>query len=517
MASTLSLSVNTAVRNGWHHAMLEGWNDRDPHAIAVRAGYNTACWAWERTSGKHRVFVGDKVLSKLVRRHKDAEAYVQSYLFHELAHARWTTRAMLELAEWCDKNKIPFMLLNLFEDARIESNWREATGRAFDWMTFEEPPTVADELSAFYHMIQSEGPLTDQKGKRYTAARKFYRRICKAANTEALKPVLKEWVEKYPVNVKELKSLMSGPVRGSDMGQTLVMLQDPQAMQEAVEGSDQVAGEKDKKAPKDKTPAGETPEDTLPCRGHYEGPETVEVADCTNARVLRDANKDFDRSQVRRLTERMAQTFSVRRGHISTESPSRRLSARAMACDSSKIYRVKTLTRPNRSKINLYVDLSGSMNGEPSEAARVIVAVFSELARRGCISGHLVLTAGQGGRGMVQTLKLPVPDSVVSSIEGYGQFENFEGAFQLTRRIMREAKVNFCITDGEICDRPVDKNAMHREGIYTFGIYVNQDAGENEVATLLQWFDKAVARPTVEAAVDELVRKAAIWSRGQHR
>ena len=94
MASTsLNQSVGVAVRNGWHHAMLEGWNDRDPHAIAVRPGYNTACWAWERTSGKHRVFVGDKVLSKIVHRHQDAEAYIQSYLFHELAHARWTTRA----------------------------------------------------------------------------------------------------------------------------------------------------------------------------------------------------------------------------------------------------------------------------------------------------------------------------------------------------------------------------------------------------------------------------------------
>ena len=82
---------------------------------------------------------------------------------------------------------------------------------------------------------------------------------------------------------------------------------------------------------------------------------------------------------------------------------------------------------------------------------------------------------------------------------------------------MREAKVNFCVTDGDICDRAVDKSALHREGIYTFGIYVNQEAGENEVVTLLQWFDKAVARPTVEAAVDELVRKAAIWSRGPHR
>lgn len=513
MAPTASSSktVGTAVRNGWHHAILEGWNDRAPHAIAVRPGYNTACWAWERTIGKHRVFVGDKVLSKLVSRKDDAEAYVQSYLFHELAHARWTTRAMLELSEWCNKNKIPFMLLNLFEDARIESRWREDTGRKFDWLAFEEPPAINDELSAFFHMIQAEGPLTGQKGKLYTAARKFYRRICKADNTEALKPMLKEWVKKYPVDIKKIKALMSGPVRGSDMEQTLSMLIDPKALQEAIADSNQVAGEKDNKI----TDAGA--DGVTPGRGDYEGPESVEVEDCTNGEVLRGTSHYFDRLQVRRLTERMAQAFSVRRGHISTESPSRRLSARALASGSSKIYRIKTITRPNRANINLYVDLSGSMAGKPSEAARVIVAVFSELARRGCISGHLVLTVGEGGRGRVQTFKLPVSDSVVSGINGYGEFENFDGAFNLTRRIMREAKVNFCVTDGDICDGAVNKSALHREGIYTFGIYVNQEAGENEVVTLLQWFDKAVARPTVEAAVDELVRKAAIWSRGPHR
>ena len=172
--------------------------------------------------------------------------------------------------------------------------------------------------------------------------------------------MLKEWVKKYPVDIKKIKALMSGPVRGSDMEQTLSMLIDPKALQEAIADSNQVAGEKDKK----KTDAGA--DGVTPGRGDYEGPESVEVEDCTNGEVLRGTSHYFDRSQVRRLTERMAQAFSVRRGHISTESPSRRLSARALASGSSKIYRIKTITRPNRANINLYVDLSGSMAGKPS-------------------------------------------------------------------------------------------------------------------------------------------------------
>jgi hypothetical protein len=213
----------------------------------------------------------------------------------------------------------------------------------------------------------------------------------------------------------------------------------------------------------------------------------------------------------------MSKIFHAHRGHVSSESPTRRLNVRALACGGSKIYRKKIIHRPAAVKVNLYVDLSGSMNGEPSAAARTIVAVFSELACHNCISGHLVLTVGKYSQGHVQTLKLPVPMDAIAAIEGYGRFENFEGAFRLTRRLMREAKMNFCYTDGDICDAPVDKEALHREGIYTFGIYVNSDAGDTDTAKLLQWFDKAVARNTVEDAVDELVRKATIWTGGQHQ
>lgn len=506
--AALAATVSAAVRHGWHHAMLEGWHDRNPHQISVRPAYNTACWAWDNKASKHRVFVGDKVLSKLARKHAQAESYIQSYLFHELAHARWTTRALPDIAKWCAENKIPYALLNFFEDARIEHRWRKHTGRAFDWLAFEEAPPVADELSAFFHMIQAEGPLPKEKGEFHTTARKFYRRVCKVGSTEALKPILKEWAEKYPVDEKALRLIMGKPAHGTDMEQALALMLDPQAMQEAIEAAEHVAGEKDK------------PDDDMggaPGRGDYEGPGMVEVADCTNGRVLTDAYHPVDTIAVKRLVERMAKIFHARRGHVSSESPTRRLNVRALACGGSKIYRKKIIHRPAAVKVNLYVDLSGSMNGEPSAAARTIVAVFSELARRNCISGHLVLTVGKYSQGHVQTLKLPVPMDAIAAIEGYGNFENFEGAFRLTRRLMREAKMNFCYTDGDICDAPVDKEALHREGIYTFGIYVNSDTGDTDTAKLLQWFDKAVARNTVEDAVDELVRKATIWTGGQHQ
>lgn len=83
------------------------------------------------------------------------------------------------------------------------------------------------------------------------------------------------------------------------------------------------------------------------------------------------------------------------------------------------------------------------------------------------------------------------------------EVEGFSNTFKAVNRLMRDAEVNFIITDGNISDGALDKDRMTSEGIRTFGIYV----GDPEYCQLNKWFHRGVARETLAEVVDELRRQ----------
>lgn len=117
--------------------------------IEISADIETACWSF---IPPHRIVVGDE------KHHsKKSENYIQSLLWHELSHAKWTERDFKKTNIELNKRGIPFKLYNLFEDARIEQCFREETGKKFNWLKDLPNKETFTPVELFYSFINNEG------------------------------------------------------------------------------------------------------------------------------------------------------------------------------------------------------------------------------------------------------------------------------------------------------------------------------------------------------------------------
>lgn len=117
--------------------------------IEISADIETACWSF---IPPHRIVVGNE------KHHsKRSENYIQSLLWHELSHAKWTERDFKKINTELNKRGIPFKLYNLFEDARIEQCFREETGKKFNWLKDLPNKETFTPVELFYSFVNNEG------------------------------------------------------------------------------------------------------------------------------------------------------------------------------------------------------------------------------------------------------------------------------------------------------------------------------------------------------------------------
>lgn len=117
--------------------------------IEISAAVETACWSF---IPPHRIVVGN-----VTHNSKRSESYIQSLLWHELSHARWTERDMKKVNIKLNTCRVPFKLYNLFEDARIEHLFREETGKKFNWIQDIPNREATTPVEIFYSFVNNEG------------------------------------------------------------------------------------------------------------------------------------------------------------------------------------------------------------------------------------------------------------------------------------------------------------------------------------------------------------------------
>ena len=134
---------------------------------------------------------------------------------HEACHGEYTGTAGETAARECARQKLPFAILNLFEDCRIEHLSRDATGKKFRWSNWLEIPEVIDrasnwlwvmkvrEASSMSSISAAMAPVT-WMGSTWTDGKKttriiadFYQRIIRVGDTSALVPLVKEWCDLF--------------------------------------------------------------------------------------------------------------------------------------------------------------------------------------------------------------------------------------------------------------------------------------------------------------------------------
>lgn len=480
------LNLKQILNSVWVDALMLDIPAEEKYKIRTHPRHESACWFWQDTPkpGINKIFVGEKCVEMATKKPAD-KLFIQSLLYHELAHSLWTGRNIEALGTWCSDNKVPFNIYNLFEDARIECLFRKEFKRKFIWTDYMSLPFKEDDdansieaIGVFYAMKLLEEqrlhelPLGYEHGKKI---REYFNRVLLCENTDDLKPILLEWCAEFPP-----------PENDANDGSDLLKPSEAKALES--EGSDVIEYGFDSKINKEeiKSKVG-----------------SVSIEEFTSGQIHDPLYHGNVHPEFKKYIPMISKIFCDKKGYIASESPAKRLNSRGLSGVSDKIYKHKAVTRPAPRTVNLIIDCSGSMSGDPIKGARTYALLLNELAKIGKIHGHLILSLAYSQRGLTETYKFPVDEDVIYGIPADGSAENIYGTTQKTKRILKGANYNFFYTDGQITDTPIDKRRLQAEGIYTFGMYV----GESKNSQLKEWFDRDIIKESFEELVNELIRR----------
>jgi hypothetical protein len=465
--------------------------------VRIKPGLRSACWLYEPP---HRIFVGDQIPANakpglprpLVRR------YVAKYVFHEIAHALYTERDLKAVQADLKSLGAPFRLFNLFEDGRIEDRYRVEHSTNFDWTQFETVEVASGDPTAFlFAFIQYEGDLNavhsvaaevGHSAALVTEVARFYQRTREAPDSKALYPVVKDWMNRFGDPPADLPGRgRDGPGEEADLCLSLLLQQDSQLLSNYEVGTLLAGGSRKRTDRKIDALANSV---------------AIQAED-GNADLLGEATFALDRQRTQRLAARLKRAFVAEVRSESTVVPTPRISTHNFALG-RPFYRRKVLKARARRKVLLVVDCSGSMQEFHIAEARALVAAFSELARQGLVSGHIVLSlVDEDERACWQRFKLPMCDEAIQRIDAWGEAEGLEFALSSNSKLARCADFVGVYTDGSIFDKPIEKDRLHARRIYTWGLY----AGESEAIQrdLLRYFDRALVRADAEGLIEAML------------
>jgi hypothetical protein len=495
--------IKEAVNDGHIDMIMDDMLDED-NKYSIRLSTkgklaSTACWSFKKNV--HHIFVGTKILENIAEKanlfldekEHDTSYYVQSYLYHEVAHSLFTEKDIKSMSNALNNMSIPFRVLNLFEDARIEQLMREKSKRTFNWMEFESKHSATDPLGFFFILIQHEFAAMDEE-KQNTLIEEYtidpriiehYSDTLKCKDSWCVLDVIERWIKDFPIppNTDDLLNEM-GMGTDSDMSLSLTLQENEIEFEQAISDSEE----------------SDDDSQTEAAKRDYDG-DTGEKLDEFSSIDFDCGHQvcEIDHEVVRKLVPKLESIFVQRKNYQSTTRPSKRLAIKSLIRDNPKIYkRKKTLARAKR-KFNIVVDCSGSMHGKYINGAASIASLFSSLASKNLLDGKVILSSNYG----FQTFMLPISDATIEThFDASGGGEGFANTFEKVEPILKEGDITFVITDGHIGDGRLDKQAMKQKGIYTFGLYV----GNPEECELDQWFHRGVAREKLSELIDELVR-----------
>lgn len=216
--------------------------------------------------------------------------------------------------------------------------------------------------------------------------------------------------------------------------------------------------------------------------------------------IKRVYNKDYviARDKIKKLFVHDA------KHSIPSYAPTKRLNPKRfgmkVVSPSVSIYKKAGKPKPMLKSVNLIIDMSGSMSGAHEVGSMQLISIFSELAEMGVVKGNVIYSLPSGGA----VYKLPMKKEDIVRFRAIFGSEGLQNTFTKSVDIIKRAEYNFFITDGNITDAPLDKNAIKAKGIYTTGLYIGRPQ-QSEI--LLEWFEKGICRETLTELADEMVNK----------
>lgn len=480
---------------------------------------DTGCWSFQ--NDEHIIKLNEDCPATKTRKTASATKYALAILEHEKAHAVHTERDFTKANDICRDAKAPFMLFNLFEDARIEFLRRASGEPPLEWLKFDKVIVPDNPISAMFSLMQREllgttivpNDLLAPAGRlheitlgsyhhrlyRRTPALRWYRKVIKGglptafANTVwqfyveivnakssfDLEPLLKRWMELFPwTSNRRIGEAGKGTVYGGTLPK---------------EQSDKIAD----------SPAGEAGTDNYnESGGAGKGKPPVP----THRRT--ESFPATELSVGGMLAGIMARSFKLNgRERIASAAPSKRLNLRGIARgDIDKPFRRMQTVERGVPHVSVIVDLSFSMNGVPESNARCIVAALNLLATQGVIRCTAYATAVGGCQASTE---LPASPEKFNW-QAYAGSEGMNTFFQQMSSQLAKSDLVVFVTDGRIGDKGEYLTTLHKQNVFVIGAYASSDDRQLEVATRMcgKLFDKvAVTKdlPNLAHRIGELI------------
>ncbi len=504
----------------------------------------TGCWTYDKTDDRHIIKVSPLAYDTIATPHLGAGVRkLVNQLFsavyeHEAAHSKFTTKNLAELNSVLKSKKIPWRLLNLFEDVRIEALAQQQWRTKFNWLRWETYPADVSKVTptALLYWMKtsphrsSRWRLVSQAFNRhfnihpnYRTVYSFLQDIRHARTTEELIPIAERWLATFPRTSDESiegAGGMGGALGTGDLESA--MAERGETVEKVKSGDRGPADDTFKKGESTGTKKAEM------CDKDGSGPglETGAESEAHEGDIPLDASAGQKRefATAARLARMLATAF---KGHGKAQSacsrPSKRLNLRSILRKCYDLpYIGPVLARKGRPNISVLFDGSGSMNGaqcyidrerrhmvKSSEAGRILLMAMSILARRGYITGTAYLCAS-GGVNFKTTL--PFKSALdfkrfygFSSSEGFGRALRPASARD-SRSCFNEVannKLAICYTDGCITDSPVQRVPLRERGVHTLGICCTM---ADRTAELKKHFDTPISRESLWGLADALVR-----------
>ena len=500
----------------------------------------TGCWKFDPVENRHIIKISPLAYDTIATPNLGAGVRkLVAQLFkavyeHEAAHSRFTTKNLKGLNDTLKKEKIPWRLMNLFEDIRIERLWRRLLHCSFRWLRWEKYPADVSKVTPtalLYWMKTSMGysrciPRACRTHfhvhPNWSKVVSYFYRIECAPSTEELVPIALEWLKDFPHTTDE--SIEGAGGMGGDLGTG------------DLENAMAEAGEKVEKVKKgDRGPVSDSP---VHGKAPGEGVKPAEVSlkgsgpgDATGmdsghhvGALPRDNTEASEVVIASRLAGMLATAFKgVGVAKAATARPSKRLNIKAILRKCYDLpYIGKMLVRTGRPHISILFDGSSSMRGAhcsidrenvvrttSDRAGRILLRALSMLARKGMITGDAYLCAAGG-----VNFRAKLPFRSPLDFKRFLGFSNSEGFGQALRRIARGSKYScfdevskhrlaICYTDGCITDAPIERLPLRERGVHTLGICCTQ---VDRTPQLKAHFDTPISRSSLWGLADALVR-----------
>jgi hypothetical protein len=514
---------------------------------------DSAMWSWEEARKRHNLIFNEAIDEGIdnprAKTHRPSiQRFCEMVYDHEGAHSLFTDRDNKALTELMKKAEIPFHLWNMFEDARIEAEWRRKFNRRFHWLRYallsdDKPPTDPLELAGgprnairlFLDVKNMENspkgirewlrrdkdPQIPLEGKGRLYGRRqlvlwYYRRAIRPRQTtRTLVPIIQSWVKTFP----ETKGEGGGGGGGAGASGSAQYVGpgagDMPKPGEAGSGA-MPAHAKDADGSKHK----EIKETTKPMPSgtgggeggsefgttaikeeeedkHYVGPSTKFNVP-KNRYFSRTPTRIFDPRKADGLVRLFEKFLEGGEGMVTSRNPSNKIDFNKFMRGADDFYLRKGDDPLGVKKISFIFDASGSMSRASNEGIYLAYVLNKLVQTRKIECPSMILSGGDNF-----VVPMPFEPKLLEYVQTPGGHEGFARTMREHEKQLVNSDMTIFFTDGNITDEHIVKEDWHRKGVYTVGLFVG---APERSASLHRWFDSVLVRNTIEAVADSLIQ-----------